>query len=33
LDAAVRFIKEQLEGNQAKTDAKEDDVRDMELPF
>ncbi|GFF27212.1 dihydrofolate reductase [Aspergillus udagawae] len=33
LDAAVRFIKEQLEGNQAKTDAKEDDVRDMDLPF
>lgn len=33
LDAAVRFIKEQLEGKQAKADAKEDDVRDMDLPF
>ncbi|KAF5861136.1 hypothetical protein ETB97_000576 [Aspergillus alliaceus] len=32
LDAAVRFIREQLEGG-AKKDAEEEDVNDMDLPF
>jgi dihydrofolate reductase len=32
LDAAVRFIREQLEGG-AKKEAEEEDVNDMDLPF
>ncbi|KAE8151891.1 serine hydrolase FSH [Aspergillus avenaceus] len=32
LDAAVKFIREQLEGN-AKKDADEEDVNDMDVPF
>ncbi|KAL4884708.1 serine hydrolase FSH [Aspergillus karnatakaensis] len=33
LDAAVRFIRETLEGGQQKDKAKEEDVNDMDLPF